>query len=420
MTKTYDQATADAVVKAYLDEGFSKARIALIHNLSASTVSRIIGKAAQQDPQAFATKEVVKESIKLAKQRQRFMDQSRIERKTFREHARADVMLVELADALNTRLETFNLAHLSQGTVKPNPNAPVGVIQLSDLHFGELVTDLVTNKFDFDVAARRLRKFAARAITTFNAQGVTNILLAMTGDLINSSRRISEITEFAAARTNVVVIAMDILQQFILELHNAGFNLSVACVVGNESRTAEYFDTTDFLASDNYDLMLHNLLKRMFTGFEGIRFLEVTNPMECVVDVNGVNFLLIHGNVHRGAATDSAIETATEKLKARYSQMGVKVDYVICGHIHKSYISNWYARSASLVGGNQYSERSLNLVSKASQNIFLVAASGEIDGMMVDLQRYQDYEPYSYDQSLVRYFPTRESRATYTIQSVLI
>ena len=251
--------------------GYTFSEISEELNLANSTIHRILnnkenilkyGDVDVPDPD----KEIVEENVRLAKKAQRLQDSNRIANKSFREFARAENMLVSLHEELIKRVDKIAEDTVTYSYAKYD--AAVGVIQLSDLHFGECVYDLVTNRFDFEVAAKRLRKLIQRAKSRFDSAIVTDVVLMLTGDLVNSSRRISEVTEYAAARTSVVVIAMDILRQVILDL-NKEYNVTVASVVGNESRVGEFFDTTNFLASDNYDMMLHNLLKRSFNGCEG-------------------------------------------------------------------------------------------------------------------------------------------------------
>ena len=67
----------------------------------------------------------------------------------------------------------------------------VGIIQLSDLHFGETI-DCTMNQYNFDIAAARLAEFAAFKIAMFKAMGIKKVFIALTGDLINSDRRIDE------------------------------------------------------------------------------------------------------------------------------------------------------------------------------------------------------------------------------------
>lgn len=391
---------------------------------SASTVYRTIAKFTEAempgeegDTPDRQDKEILEENDRLAKKVQRFMDRNRIERKSYREFARADNMILEMHNALNDTMQHFNVSTYTSKKKQSN-SKKIGVIQLSDLHFGELVSGLTTNSFDINIASKRIEKLISKAKDLFLAQEISDVAVFMTGDMINSSRRISEITEYAAARTNVVVLAMDIIQQAILDL-NEDFNVTVATVVGNESRTGDYFDTTDFLASDNYDAMLHNLLARLFKDSESVKFLSIENPIEKVVDLNGVKFLLLHGNAHRGLSATRNIEVEVEKVKARYASGGVKIDYVICGHIHSTMLSNNYSRSASLVGSNHYSERTLNFNSKASQNLFIVHCN-DIDAIMIDLQDVDGYDGYNYDKKLVRYFSDKDPKSTVVIQSVLI
>lgn len=362
--------------------------------------------------------EIVAENIRIAKQLQKARDENRVKNKSFRERARAENLVEELNRELNALLKKRSKMYpvIPKGPTK-NSRA-VGVVQLSDLHFGEIVSETLDNRFDMDIASRRLKKLAERSRTYFKSQGIKNIAVFLTGDIINSTRRISEITTYADARVKVVFNAYLILGNFLEDLYQ-DFNITVASVVGNESRLAEYFDTTNYLVSDNFDLMLHMMLQNIHEK-EGMQFLDIhKNPTEQVVNVNGVNFLLVHGNIHKGLATTPKIETEVGKLKSRYASAGIKIDYVICGHIHSTFISNTYARSASLVGSNAFSERTLNFTSKAAQNAYVVLEDGSVDGIMIDLQHYDGYEAYPYDKENIRYFNDTE-KGTVVIQSVLV
>lgn len=343
--------------------------------------------------------------FRLAKQKQRSQDISNVERKMFRSTVRACNAVEELhhefIELLNERKDKL-LEISTQRTVVKGESKKVGVIQISDIHFGELVKETLENRYDLEIAAKRLQKFVDRAKVLFKADGITNVAVFMTGDMINSTRRISEITTYADARTKVVFNAFLVLGNMLEDIHK-DFNVTVAHVVGNESRLSEYFDTTNYLVSDNFDLLLYQMLKHTHER-QGMNFIfDQSNPMEQVVDVNGVNFLLVHGNGHKGLSHTNKIESEVEKLKARYANSGIIVNYVICGHIHSTYIGNNFARSASTVGSNAYAERNLNFTSKASQNLYVVDSDGSIDGYMVDLQRYSGYDGYGFDRESVMY-----------------
>jgi predicted phosphodiesterase len=353
---------------------------------------------------------------KLAKTTQRQRDLLRVERKHNRESNRVVTMLEELTTALTNSFSTHSL---SDSTIKhpTKEGSVVGVLQLSDIHFGERIVEVADNVFDTSVVAARLKKFVSEAKKYFKAKGVTSVLVAMTGDLINSDRRLDEIVSNAANRADIVFVAVDILQQVILDL-NSDFNVTVASICGNESRIGKDVGWVNYIASDSFDAIIHNILSRLFVGSSGVHFIEIDDPLECVVSVNGANFLLIHG--HNGLANTARTENEVAKLKAKYTTRGVTIDYVICGHIHQSYVSDLFARSSGLPGGNAYSDKALNLASRSSQNIYLVDTDKSVHGIKIDLQNYDESFAYSYNKNAEAYKPLGSASNTVVIQSVVI
>lgn len=351
----------------------------------------------------------------LARTVQRQRDLLRVERKHTRENSRVTNMLEELTTAL---CDVFGEYDLSADVVthQSTKGSSVGVIQLSDLHFGERIHEYVGNVFDTGGVAARLKKFVNKASVIFKALGVQNILLALTGDLINSDRRLDEITANASNRAKIVFTAVDILQQLILDL-NKNFNVTVASVCGNESRIGKDVAWGTAVASDSFDLMIHEILSRLFVNASGVHFIEMADPLECVVDVNGANFLLVHG--HNGLSNTARMESEVSKVRSKYAARGVMIDYVISGHIHSAYISDCFSRSSGLPGGNAYSDKALNLTSRSSQNIFVVDADKSIHGIKIDLQEFDKNFAYSYNAETEEYKPLTTAN-TVVIQSVVI
>jgi len=362
--------------------------------------------------------EIIETNIRLAKKAQQLQDTQRIERKSFREFSRVDTMISVMHDEMKSILQE-NDFHLKtkEHTASVKSKAPVGIVQLSDVHFNELI-ELENNKYNFNVASKRLHKLIRKAKVHFKAHGMKNVALLLTGDLLNSDRRLDEITNAATNRTRALFLAVDILQQVIFDL-NEDFNVTVASVVGNESRVGEHIHHTDFLAGDSYDAAIHNMLTYLFKGSKGVNFIPMDNPIECVVNINGNNILMVHGNLHKGLARNP--EPEVEKIKARFAAHGISIQYVICGHIHHALVSDLYARSSGLPGSNAYSERALNLSGRSSQNVFLVYDKlGEIDGVKIDLQIVDDEPEYPFDETLISYNNKNHNKGTYIIQSVII
>ena len=370
----------------------SNKELAHRYNVSKRTIQRV--KAGLIDGIEDEDYQLCDESIKMKYQLQRSREANQRINKTNRETFR-------IADLIQTMTDEFievveNSKHHNFTTkIHPNKTNEIGVIQLSDLHFGERVTEVNGNEFNFEVASKRLQKLADKSTQMFKSRGITSIVLACTGDLINSDRRLDEVTSNANNRAKVIYTAVEILKQLIQHL-NQEFNVTVATVCGNESRINKDLGWVDFMAFDNFDAVIHMFLEFIFKDKEGVTVLPMKDPLEMVIDINGHNLCLIHG--HNGLASDSACESKVTQLRAKYAAQNVRIDYVIFGHIHCSRISDLFARSSSIVGGNAYSDKALGFTSRAAQNIYIFDVDG-IDGIKIDLQKYDYYKGYDFDKS---------------------
>jgi len=339
--------------------------------------------------------ELLRENIRLAKRTQRFQDSNRIERKAFREYARIDNAVAEYNKELIKVLDRYNLA---QFTLKHKnyQNEAAGIFHLTDPHFNELV-NLAINKYDFNIAAKRSKLFVEEAREYFKLKNVKNVLFAMTGDLLNSDRRLDELLAQATNRSKATFLAVRLIELMILDL-NKDFNLTVANVTGNESRIAKDIAWNDIMATDNYDFTIFNILGYLFRGSKGIGFLLNEDPMEQIVKVGNKNILLIHGHQIKGKT-----EKAIQGIKGKYAAKGITIHFIISGHLHSARIGDVFARGSSMVGANEYSERGLQLTSRASQNIHIIYSSNRIDSVKIDLQHTEHIEGYNIENELEAY-----------------
>lgn len=336
--------------------------------------------------------EFIIEASKIYRQKQKLMDQQRIERK-IREKIRRENAVSEytkeLVELIKTR--TFNEFDIkNHSEINKETSA---IIQVSDLHLNELIA-LPDNKFDFKVAARRLRKYAIESMRILDAYNITDIVIAFTGDLINSDRRLDELLNMSTNRAKASLLTVLLLEQFILELSKK-YNIKIASISGNESRMDKEWGSSEAIMSYNYDWNINEILKLVFRN-SPIEFVDC-DPTEQVINVCGQNFLLIHGNQLKGECTQ-----AVQKIVGKYSIRKVHINYVIFGHLHESRIAEYYARSSSLCGANAYSDRDLQLISRASQNIHIVQRDS-INTIKIDLQNANDYEGYDIDKTLEAY-----------------
>ena len=340
--------------------------------------------------------ELLAENVRLAKQKQKQQDTNRIERKAFREHARVENAVEEYSSAMLDILKEHGVKLSSNkqcvlSDVIDNDHE-VGVIHITDTHFNELI-DLPNNKYDMNIASRRLHKLAKEAHATFSARGIQKVLVAFTGDLMNSDRRLDELLNQATNRAMATFVAVDLLRQFILDVASK-FKVSVASVLGNESRSGKDLAFSDNVLSDNYDFTIVNMV-RLLVEDAGIEFSPL-DRLELIVNVNGQKMLMSHG-LNKVASSQVNIQSNI----GRYYINGNEVDFCINGHIHSTHIGDFNYRGASLAGANAYSEGALGFASKASQNLIIVGKNHRY-AMAVDLQHTSN-DSYDIDESLMRY-----------------
>lgn len=340
--------------------------------------------------------ELIKENVKLSKQKQKFQDLNRIERKAFREYVRIENAVSEYTKELIKVLENHKI---NCKTIKHEDinNNTVGILHFTDAHFNELV-DIKSNKYDFKIAAKRAKLFVEEAKKYFKLKKVKTVLFAMTGDLLNSDRRLDELLSEATNRSKATFLAVEIIEKMLLDL-NKDFNVIVSLVTGNESRITDVIGWTDIVATDNYDFTIFNILNYIFKGTKGISFIFGEDPTEQVISILNKNILLIHGNQLPKSNTEKAIQS----IKGKYVARGIDISFVLLGHLHSARIGDTYARGSSLVGANAYSDRALQLTSRASQNIHIVYNTDRIDSIKIDLQDVTGVKGYDINRSLQAY-----------------
>jgi|TARA_B100001939_G_scaffold348233_1_gene374609 predicted phosphodiesterase len=326
-------------------------------------------------------KEVIIENVRLEKRAQRLQDLNRIKNKSFREHGRLDNALIEFSKALTATISRTPVRRFEK--IDYSDSTGTGLIQISDTHFNELV-EMESNQYDFEIASRRMKHFVCKAKKYLKAMGVKKVFIAITGDLMNSDRRLDELLSMASNRANATFIGVEILKQAIEDIR-LDFHVTIGCVSGNESRANPEMGFTEVVASDNYDNTIYNILYYIFKDKSDIEFIPMKNSLELVVDIEGQKILMMHGHSVKGK-----VEASVTQIKGRYASQGIEIAYIIFGHIHSARIGDTYGRSASLVGANAYSEKALNLESRASQNVYIFYKNGNRDGVKIDLQNIED------------------------------
>ena len=342
---------------------------------------------------------LLNENVSLVANTQKFRDKTRISNKHLREYNRADNAVLEYLKELRATISENKLTFegINFEEVQEFPEGSVGIVHLSDLHFNELV-DIIGNKYDFKVASKRLKMFADKILRHIKGKELNQVYIVMTGDLLNSDRRIDELLSMATNRAQASFLATHLLSQFIINIAQA-IPVKVIGVTGNESRIRDDYTQLDSMATDNFDWVIYEMLKLYLENAEErIEFIS-GNTFEYILSIHDINILIVHG--HRLGKMSG---TDLSKAVSKWAKKGVLIQAIMCGHLHETNITDTLLRTGSLVGNNAYSDAGLNLHSHASQNFYVANRDGTLDATKFDLQYVDDYPTaYLIDDKLEAY-----------------
>jgi hypothetical protein len=332
--------------------------------------------------------EMIVENVRYKKEKQNAQDRNRIQNKAFREYARVENAVEEYGKEL-TRLNKEYGSKLSKikFPVYKAKSGNVGVLHLTDLHGNELI-NLPHNKYDFHVLSKRLKKHVAESLRYFEFHDVNKVLIAFTGDLLNSDRRLDELLNQSTNRAKATVIMIHLLTQAISEVRTK-YPVSVVSVLGNESRVGKEMTFSGESLSDNYDFTIVAQLAQIFkfSGVKGVEFKSYQNLKE-VVSIGSQKWLFCH---NLSGMLDS--QTKTQSEIGLMSLAGHKIDFIVGGHIHATRITDISARSASMAGSNTYNENALGLMGRASQNCYVVRG----DDRLIQVNDLQNADNEGYE-----------------------
>ena len=342
--------------------------------------------------------------VKKSAQLQKVRDLKNQEVKIKREGERLYNILEERFTTLIDSLESVNLSNIKLPKIKNNKSEKYGILQLSDLHANEIILPSEThnmNEYNFDILSKRLRKYILESINLFKTYNMTDIYLILTGDLLNSSRRLSEKLAQSTSLAKASLLLTFLIEQAILELRQKGFRIHVTSIVGNESRLSDFMESNEMTASENWDFLVFNSLRHLFKNVNGVEFIVPDNQIMSLVNMpNGFNFLITHGHTLKGG-----MEKNIGRLLQNYNHRGIPVHAIFVGHQHNASIGDFASRSSSLCGANAYSSNDLMFLTRSSHNSYIVNEDLSYHGMKFDLQNVEDVEGYNIAEELETYIP---------------
>lgn len=256
------------------------------------------------------------------------------------------------------------------------------IVCLSDLHIGALV-DIDINKFNFDIATKRLEKYAGEVIARAIKYNVSEVHIVNLGDVIeHSNMRYGQAFKSEFAFSDQITYASDLIMNFIEVLaEQKKFNITYAGFAGNHDRIT---DKDKNLDGDHAVKMINKIVKTYIDKAKigNVEYVQAKDYGHELLDINGRNFKFVHGDL------DSF---KNELLVQRHSSIDkVEYDAVVMGHYHHyRYIETETERATimfgSLKGADEYGEK-IRKLSNASQGIIIVDGYGNYRAERIGLQ----------------------------------
>jgi hypothetical protein len=343
--------------------------------------------------------------IELGAAKQKLQDINNVVKKENRENYRLYNILESVYSEYTSLLKSIELPKIKikDLTNEKNKNDRIGILQLSDLHLNEIIypEESFGNSYDFNVAAKRLKKYITESIKLIDFYNCSTVYLFVTGDILNSKRRLGEQLAQNSSLVRASLLATILIEQVLLELLQK-YKVYFTFCIGNESRLDFNMESTDMLSSENWDYLICNNINLLFDKkFNNFNFIEPTNNLESIVKLeNGYNALLVHGHNFKSTAT---IDKSINQMSTRYLYSGESINGVFYGHYHSACITDFSYRSSSLCGGNSYSSNDLMYNSRASQNVYIINKDLSVTAIKVDLQNVDDIEGYQISEELETY-----------------
>lgn len=234
------------------------------------------------------------------------------------------------------------------GNSKSHKTTGIPVLNLSDLHFDEVVKREQVggkNEYNHDIAVARIKNCVKYAISLLKYHMVNpkydGIILNLIGDLLSGNIH-EELTETNEQPINKSIFDLtDLLITVIGMLADEFGRVFIPCVTGNHGRMHRKPRAKNRV-KDNFEWIIYQCLSRYFKNDSRVSFL-IPESSDAYFSVYGYRFLSTHGDQFKGGdgvtGCLSAIMRGFSKKQSKQQAMSEPFDFMTIGHFHQL---TWY------------------------------------------------------------------------------
>lgn len=267
------------------------------------------------------------------------------------------------------------------------PHHAVATAILSDLHLDEKVAHHEMsglNKYDREIALKRLRRWADKHIVLFRdfmGHGVTydGAVLFLNGDLFSGDIHLELAVTNVDTMFGTLDFWLDPLASVIRQLAAEYGKLVVVVKGGNHGREPWLKRTpAKQRARRNIDWFAGRMLAKMLDGTPGLTW-HIEESPQSIIPIYNTRYLVEHGDDLGGGGTGGGIAgiwpgmfRATMKRHQSYASVGQNFDVACYGHWHQAIITpqQGIIMNGSLKGHDEYAVKMGFPFQKAEQVIW--------------------------------------------------
>ena len=218
------------------------------------------------------------EMTKLRQDKLRVGDKLRFERNAFNKRLRELSALEELNQELINGLNKLKPI-VPEYFTKPctSYTEDVLVVSIGDWHLGEISAEFKHTGFDMEIASKRLKKYADYIKSEIVNKGYKKVVIMCGGDICNNVTLLCKRLQQTSNRATTTIMAVVLMEHFILDIYEACPNIVFAGVGNNESRYDEDYFEDEYLITNCADYVVYNMLELLFTDI---------NPINTIITVN--------------------------------------------------------------------------------------------------------------------------------------
>jgi len=284
--------------------------------------------------------------------------------------------MVEAAKAFpRYKLKQFRFERHTKRTRTPEHM----VLLLSDLHVGQEFSSKDTgnlNEYNLELLKTRVEKLRTGLVSIYEHHSelydIPELHIFSLGDIVQGSNMGGEWG--CAYNSNMDIqkqseVASNYLCDLIATWSNCFKRISFTGVVGNHGRAGVAKNTDK--VSANWDNAVYALLKAKMREHPNVN-VEYNQCWWEMKDVNGTQFMLLHGDYIRGGI--NSLYSEEQRLQSLISQkVSRRFNYLCLGHFHNSLELETAAGgilvNGSFVGGDIHSMHQLRHISKPTQTV---------------------------------------------------